>query len=227
MLVNMALGTIGIYDEDVAVYQFKDSSKRIVFIPMKHLAPENFYNNVAKHVDSLKRNNFIFFTEQVNADRANDTIIRKFRKITGIPLSQKGYKFQIDSLINIDGKVKFKKKLVDQPKYKQLGIDDQININTDVTLKEMVDYYEFKYGKINLEACDFETEYYKETICDEKKISNSKYSELIVDFRNLNVLKHIDTNTNTKIAIIYGENHFEGIEKGLLARGYKKVEPIK
>jgi len=227
MLVNLAMSSMGIYNEDVSVHQFKGAEKRVVFIPMKHLAPENFYNNVAKQVDSLKKNDFIFYTEQVIADGANDTTIRKFRKITGIPLSQKGYKFQIDSVINADGKIKFKKKLVDQPKYIQLGINDHLNINTDVTIESMVEYYELKYGSVNLEACDFETEYYKESICDDKKIGNSKYSDLIINFRNLNVLQHLDTDTNTKIAIIYGEHHFAGIKEGLLARGYKKVEPIK
>jgi len=217
-LYNKALEKIGAYDEKVKVEKLVNNKKEVVFIPMMHLSTELFYQDVIKKVDSLKKKGFEFYYEHTMADIKQDTILRKIRKIRGIPFSKDGYKESIDSIL---GDIKFKKKLVNQPSYEDLGLQPAFSKNVDATLKQMIEFYEDKYGEVVLDDCDFDTGIYEKTKCEDEKIERSILNDMTINFRNTIVVDEVLKDSYNKIAIIYGKGHFMGIKELLLKEGYK------
>lgn len=212
----MGLNSAGVYKDNIKLREFNYQERSIVFIPMHHLGTESFYNNVKNKTDSLKNENYYFLYEKVNIDRKNDTLMRKFRKIFGVPLTRlnSGYKKLLDSLYP---NVKYKKSLIDQPSYEKFGLDSQNSKNVDANSKEIIDYYEKKYGEITLTDCDYKTSVYeKYTKCkEENKIPKKQSEDAVINFRNHIVVENIKESPHQKIAVIYGEGHIEGILKKL------------
>ena len=216
-LYNIALERIGAYDEKVSIETITHNNKQVVFLPMVHLSTELFYQDVVKKVDSLKKDGFVFYYEHIKAEISQDTILRKVRKIRGVPYSKNGYKGVFDSVL---GDIKFKKKLINQPSYNDLGLMPSYSKNIDATLKEMVAFYETKYEEIILDACDFEAGIYETTKCEDKKIDKLILDDMVINFRNTIVVNEVIKDENKKIAILYGKRHFIGIKKELLNKGF-------
>jgi len=219
--VNLAYEMVGAYDDSIKLSKLVNDEKEVVFIPMHHLGTKLFYDDVKTKIDSLKKAGFHFYTEEVKVDRKDTITIRKAIKLTGIPFSRdnSGYKHFFDSLYK--HKVKLKKELVNQPKYIELGLDSINSKNVDVTFKEVVGYYEKKYGEIKLQPCDFEKSFYEKPDCKSKPINRKIREEVYLDFRNTNIVNTIVKDKYQKIAVIYGSDHFKGIEEELLKRGFK------
>src|SRR5690606_39028608 len=135
-LYNIALERVGAYDENVTIEKVTLDKKEVVFVPMVHLSTELFYQDVTKKVDSLKENGYVFYYELIKSDITQDTILRKIRKIRKIPYSKNGYKGVFDSVL---GDIKFKKKVINQPSYKDLGLKPEFSKNVDANFKEMVE----------------------------------------------------------------------------------------
>ena len=223
-MLNAAFQRLGVYDDKVTLVKTVNESNEVVFIPMKHLGTEIFYNNVKKTVDSLTSEGFFFYTEMVKMDYENDTLLRKFRRIISFPLTRKGYLFVLDSIHGKKFNIKLKKEIINQPSYYNMGVDSLLNKNVDVTLNQLIGYFENKNGEITLKDCDFETTAYEETNCKDKKVDKELKDDMTITFRNNVVLDEIDTETRNKIAIIYGEAHVAGILEGLKERGYQLVD---
>lgn len=216
-LYNSAFKSIGAYDENVNIEKMILNDKNVVFIPMIHLCTELFYQDVVRKVDSLKKKGFIFYYEQTKADIKKDTVLRKIRKIRGIPVSKNGYKGSIDSIF---GDIKLKKKLVNQPAYEDLGLSQEFSRNVDASVNEMIDFYEIKYGEIILNNCDFSTSIYEKTTCKDEKIDEEILDDVVVNFRNSIVVKEVINDKHNKIALVYGKAHFIGIKEELLKKGF-------
>ncbi|WAC03720.1 hypothetical protein N7U66_09990 [Lacinutrix neustonica] len=133
-----------------------------------------------------------------------------------MPTFKNGYKGWMDSII----KVKLKKNLVNQPSYNVLGLDSTNSKNVDVSLRAMIQYYETNFKKIILEPCDFETSIFEESSCRESKKDKVFKEEVIIKYRNTNIVNNLKKDTLSKIAIIYGADHFTGIKEQLLSIGY-------
>jgi len=220
-LINTALEKVGAYDERVVASKLIGINKEIVFIPMVHLSTELFYDDVKHKIDSLNKIGYYFYYEQTKGSLKEDTILRKIRKIRGIPFSKNGYNSLLDSLLNKRQRSKLKKEIVNQPDYKQLGLNEQNSVNVDATLRQIVDYYENTYGELVLESCDYGNTIYEKTDCDQKERDKQKYDEVAVAYRNNLVVEYLlNDNTHSKIAIVYGRNHIDGIKKELIERGY-------
>jgi hypothetical protein len=219
--VNVAFGLMGIYNDEVKISKLTNDTKEILFIPMHHIGTKLFYVDVNKKVDSLENLGFYFYTEKVTGSKEDTIALLKVRKLTGIPFSKKksGYLAMYDSMY--DGKIKYKKELIDQPAYKDMGVDSLISKNVDVTIKDMVRYYETKYGEIKLEKCDYETVIDKKSLCKAKPIDRKQSNDAILNFRNKHILEELQKDPHQKIAIIYGAKHFTGIKEELLKLGYK------
>ena len=208
----------GVYDDEVMLKKYDSNEKEIVFIPMHHIGTENFYNDVELKIDSLKKMQFHFYIEGVAAKVIDDSILRKFRKLTRNPIAKEGYKKNLDSIFG--AKLKLRKKIVDQPSFNELGIDSIYGENVDLSLDLLIENYENDYGAVILENCDFETSVYEKSTCYDKKISAENSENLMLNYRNDNILRRIDQEKKKKIAIIYGKGHLKGIARGLLDRGY-------
>ena len=226
--INLAFNLIGVYDDTVKLSKVSDDEKEIVFIPMHHVGTSLFYADVRKKIDSLKQEGYFFYTELVKSDKKDTSTIRKMIKLTGIPFSKDktpGYKNFIDSIYK--GRVKLKKEIIDQPSNSGFGLDSTNSKKVDVTSKEIIDYYEKKYGNIILEPCDFEKSFYEKTNCKSKTITKKAKDDAILDFRNANVVNTILKDSHKKIAIIYGANHFKGIKEALVKQGFETTQEIK
>ena len=217
-LYNTAFEKIGAYDERVSVEKVVLNKKEVVFVPMVHLGTELFYQDVTRKVDSLREKGFVFYYENTKADIKQDTILRKTRKIRGIPISKNGYKGSIDSIL---GNIKLKKKLINQPPYEDLGLKADFSKNVDASLKEMIDFYEAKYGEIILNDCDFSTTIYEKTTCKDEKIEDEILDDMVINFRNTIVVNEVIKDVSNKIAILYGKRHFIGIKDSLLKEGFQ------
>jgi hypothetical protein len=219
--INLALKIVGVYDDTVKLSKLTTKEKEVVFIPMHHLGTVLFYNDVKAKIDSLKKSGFYFYTEEVKGNKKDSITIRKIIKLTGIPFSRdnSGYKHFFDSLYN--GKVKLKKELINQPNSWALGLDSLNSKKVDITFKEMIDYYEKKYGELKLRPCDFEKSFYEKPSCKDKPIDKKIRDEVIVGYRNTNVINAILSEKCSKIAIIYGSEHIIGIREELVKKGFK------
>lgn len=219
--INMGLKLIGAYDDHISLTKLSNGTKEVVFMPMIHIGTELFYEDVRKKVDSLENLGFFTYYEKVNANINDSILLRKAKKFQGFPFSktEKGYMNTIDSIYP---NLKLKKKLIGQPKYSDLGIDTLRSRNVDVTLDKMIKEYEKRFGEIKLNDCDFKTSIYEKSICDEKPIDKKNKAEIIVGYRNENVINELLIDKNKKIIIIYGKEHFIGIKEELLKKGYKE-----
>ena len=208
-LINYAFERFGIYDDQIKMEKLSLPDKEIVFLPIHHLGTKKFYENVNLKIDSLKNEKYFFYYEGLSNQRKNDTILIKFRKISRIPLPEKGYKFFFDSTY---ANVKFKKPLIDQPTYEKLGLYSSNSINGDATIEDVVEYYENKFGKLQLNQCDYNTSpFEKYSTCKEKnKVSRKKSDAVILDARNEVLFKKITNSSHDKIAVIFGSEHLEG-----------------
>ena len=144
--VNLAFSLMGIYDDKVEISKLTNNNKELLFIPMHHIGTKSFYTDVTKKVDSLENLGFYFYKEKVTRSQNDSIVLLKLRKITGIPFSKKNTSYTgiFDSIY--EGKIKYKKELIDQPTYIGLGVDTLKSRNVDVTMRDLIQYYESKYG---------------------------------------------------------------------------------
>jgi len=220
-IVNKSFKQMGVYDDYAKVDKLSNNNKAVVFIPMHHIGTKSFYNDVTKKVDSLENLGFYFYTEKVTQTKNDSIAFLKLRKLTGVPFTNKrtDYLALFDSMY--DGKIKYKKELIDQPSYKYFGVDSLKSKNVDVTISEIIHYYETKHGEIKLEKCDYETAMNTKSVCKGKSINKKNVDDVILTFRNKHVIDELQKDKQTKIAIIYGAGHFIGIKEELLKLGYK------
>ena len=218
MKINLGLKLIGAYDEVIILEKLKNQEKEIIFFPMVHIGTENFYNDVKMKIDSLEKIGFITYYEKVDSE-INDTLNqRKLKKITGFPIPKRGRGYM--SILDSVFKGKLKKKLISQPNYSVLGVDSLKGTNVDVNLKQLIAEFERRYGKINLEECDFKTSIHSKTVCKDETITDKQKDEVILGYRNDYITSKILNGNINKLILIYGKEHFIGIRKNLQKDGF-------
>jgi len=236
VIINTGFGIKGIYEENVEGHKFEKENREIVLIPMKHIAPKEFYAHVGQMVDSLKQKGYYFFWEGVAPDNRIDslkldTLARKIRKIWGRELANNSeYGGSIDTLkqtIRVGEKTyPLKRKVMMQPAYNKMNIDFKTSRNVDISLEEYVNIFEAKFGKIVLTSCDYQTSLFEEYHCApiDWKYRKKVNKEITLTARNENVVNEILKDSHSKIAVIYGAAHVPGIIELLEKEGYKKVD---
>ncbi|RDK89092.1 hypothetical protein [Marinirhabdus gelatinilytica] len=227
LLFNAGLSAMGVYDEEAKYHLAKSRSKVIVILPTHHIGTPEYYADLKSKIDSLAAIEFYFYVESVNTQSHDDSLLRKFRKFSGNPIPASGYKNIVDSVLGKKFKIKFKKEIIDQPSYPELGVPSERYSNVDATLEQLVGYYENRYGPIQLDPCDFETEIFEETSCKKMNVAREVKKDVIEDFRNEIVLNRIDSEKEPKIVLIYGDGHTPGLISGLKVRGFLIQESVK
>lgn len=212
---KMFLNSKGSHARELKIFEKND--QQVVFIGMTHLAKPNFFREVKKQVDSLRKDGYVFFKEGVRyklntPDEMKDTLKRKFRQLIGFTIG--------------DYSDKNNKSL---PKYFTNGdflmqTDSLIGLrNTDslvdMTYNKLIDLHEQKYGKIQLTYCDFQTDFLDSYNC--KDGNAYKKSFYVVDIaRTEYLLTSILESKEKKIAIVYGAGHFKWLYPDMLKAGY-------
>ena len=217
--LSLALRSLGAYEKDANMFTYTNGVKTVAYVPMKHIGPKEFYANVKQKVDSLQAQGYIVYMEGVKPDDSltkpqTDTLMFKIRKITGITMSKQGYIDTINSTI-MGHKFKNRHDLVNQPRYYKMGVDTLTARIADITFAMMVNGYEKRYGKLLLNECDFNTRMDAKYTCSSEPLVQA--NEFILDYRNKYLAKTITEDTHTKIAILYGAKHEEGLYKELKA----------
>lgn len=100
------------------------------------------------------------------------------------------------------------KKGIAQPEWVELGATES-DINADVSIKDVVEAYERRYGKVELSACDTETSLDEDYSCH-PSLKND-INPILLDFRNEHVVELIREHEDEKIVLVYGANHIKSM----------------
>lgn len=213
---NMALRVMGILNEEAKIESFSnDGGKEVVWIPMKHIATQDFYANVRQVVDSFTSQGFVVLYEGAKPSFDDslrmDTLERTFRKIMGMKVGS-GY---IDSANQvIAGKIEYKgkKTLMNQPSYSRLGVDMDKAVRVDVASDSLLYMFDQKYEIPELDSCDFSTPLQAEYTCESMAPTKARYfmKEYILDHRNRHLANYILEAETPKMLVIYGKLHIGG-----------------
>lgn len=188
-------------------------TKTVILIPMFHIGAAKDYDKIGIYLDGLRSRGFTVFYEGVNCPKASevtpetDTIIRKARRIVGIDITG-GY----DKIAK-----KRNKNWIEQD-YDLMHIDDN-DICPDITLVEMVDKYEEKYGPVILDSKDFK---YPLGSVDYKRKRLSGASYVINSIRDKKLLNAILDDGYQNVVVVYGSNHCETLKGRLIfSKGFR------
>ena len=214
------LSTIGIFDNHCTIKTISAPGKQILYLPMHHIGTPAYYRHVIKLVDSLHRAGFIVCYEMLGISpktdwATRDVLVRKYRKLTG--------SLQIGGYITKDGllmgkQYPFLRKLINQPRGAILGLDSTTDVHLDVTLEQLMQAWETKYGKVLLDLCDWQTGYAQPYPCV-KKYKQRVINCFLTTYRDQFIASGIRSMPETKIALLYGANHFKGIAEHLQYSG--------
>ena len=207
------------YSREIQLEKINHKEKEIFFIKMFHIGDEKFYSDIAKKIDSLRKEKFIVYYESVANESEidsvlNDTSLRKLRKVLGYSIDNR-----LDTSQNIlldKYKIDSDNQIINQ-KNKILGINEN-DIKVDIPIYKLIAEFENRYGEIKLTSCDQKTDLsnhkYKCKKIDDNLRKKFK-EEIIINFRDKNVAKKVAKGNDKKILIVYGGAHLEGIKTKL------------
>jgi hypothetical protein len=198
---------IELHKTNVKVYTYKLDNKEIKYIPMHHMGKKEFYDHVKNEVTTYKNNGYKVYYEQISSiftadSLLRDTIRRKARKLMGFSGT---YKDNADSSLF--------KKFIQQPSYKDLGIDDH-DVWADVNYLQLITQWEKINGQIILDSVDLNTPF-KEKFSKGTFYTNKEYNKIIIKYRNGFLINLIKSNPDNKILVIYGGGHRKDFRKQL------------
>jgi hypothetical protein len=194
-----------LHKKEAKIYSFKLDDKEIKFCPMHHLGKKEFFDDVARKVKDYKENGYVVFYELIRTDFTadsllRDTIRRKVRKLKGFSGT---YKENADSSLF--------KKYIQQPSYKDLGIDDN-DVWADIDYIQFISQWEKLNGKIILDSTDYNTPF-SEKFQKGVYYNNKQYNRILIDYRNDNLISLIKSSKHDKILILYGSGHINNFRK--------------
>lgn len=232
---KIALNSMGVFDKEVSKKYIINGTKKLVFFEMHHVGKQAFYDDVKHDLDSLLGEGYKLFFEGVGLDKSidsltKDTLFRKVRKITGMDMNaiskNNGY---LDTVNNkLAGKktslIK-KNKLVNQPP-RMYPKDDTIRTKrVDENYLSLVIAVEKKFGPIVLEPVDYNTKFGEKYKVPKNKTMRNYF---IQEYRNEKIADAIIRDTASKIILLYGKKHLEGIFENLKKSdaNYKMVDNL-
>lgn len=221
--VSLMLRTLGAYKEEAKIKNIPHKNKNILYIPIHHVGKKSFYEDIRKKVDSLQKLGYVVYEEGVKpideSLSVTETANLKFRKMMGFYVAQEGY---LDTVNNtLFGKISYRNKrgLINQPPYKDLGVDTTKSIRADIEKHILIQKFEEKYGDIKLEQCDLETplDSTYSLSCREKnrKLRKAFENYVVFELRDEHLLKTVVESPHDMILIIYGSNHLKTLKKNL------------
>ena len=216
---SIVFSALGVLDKSPTLKRMNNSVKETIFIPMHHIGKQGFYDDVKNKVDSLRKIGYSIYYEGIkfskdNDSLKNDTLAMKLRKINGVDFramkSNGGY---IDTLNNTLMGIKIKAisrhKLRNQPRARNF-FDTGVDRRVDVYLSDAVSAFERKYGIIVLNDCDFNKKPGVKYDCGNYNGKGDK-KFITEKFRNEFIAGEIIKDTHSKIVLVYGSKHYQGI----------------
>lgn len=197
-----------INDVGTDVSTFTNKDKTVKFLQMHHLGKPEFYENVKQLVDSLKKDGYVVYYETTQWDEIRDSVthdhyLRKFRKMLGFYLDSTGY-------ANMFHDAGVFKKMISQPSYVELGLDAN-DMRADLPANRLIDIYEENYGVIQLEPGDLQMPLTGKNILPKSlRLPKDKVMSVVIDQRNKNLARTVQSSSANKILILYGAEHDKG-----------------
>ena len=208
---------MGFYDEKAEITYLSNGIKEVAFINMHHIGKKEFYDDVSSKIDSLKKQQYIVFYESYAEEAETDSLTkdineRKLRKLLGISTAE--YFDAENNLFLGKYKINKKHKLMNQPAAYEMNIDTTKAIRVDISPSTMINEFETKYQKIELDDCDLKTNL-NSKIYDCAKIEKSeiKYfmDEIVIELRDKNLANKVQSHKSNKIVVVYGSIHLRGM----------------
>jgi len=187
---------------------YTNGEKTVAFIPMIHFNTPAFYQKVNKDMDSLRKAGYRVFYEGLDISPDIDsvakmTILKKFRKATGVVFvkidSSNAHPFHNIKLTN--------------QSTTNIGINEKLDLLTDMKIDSLIGLYERDKGKIILSDCDLKTDLKDKYKCG--KARKSARELLILNYRNQYLADKIIKSKSDKILVVYGMSHEDGVMKNL------------
>jgi hypothetical protein len=212
--MSLAVKFMKLDNKDAKVVTFTNNDKTVVFVPMKHIGPQEFYDDVKHIIDSLHAEGYIAYLESTRitdslTEEENKIVHLKVRKMLGTYLSSAGYLDTVNKKL-MGRRFSNKMKLVNQPPYKKIGADSLTDKVVDVPMNKIVTAYEKKYGTLQLNDCDYVLAPEAKYECG--KEPRRQVDAIIMGYREQHLANTITKDRRKKIAVIYGAFH----ERGLL-----------
>jgi hypothetical protein len=193
-----------LYEDSIIISSLENChNKYLYFLGTHHLGTKKYYDSIKLTIDSLHVLGYTLYYEGIFDDTESKgflerrMIIKKYTEIMGnlfnISHKNEAIAEKIDSLIS-------------QPKA-EFFINDSLDVNADVSVSQIVEYYEETYGNVN------------EDITKQKKYKSIR-NNIVRDFREKNLAQKIINSNHEKIVILFGSNHKKNLTK-LLNRSCK------
>ncbi|MFN3639629.1 MAG: hypothetical protein ACK4UK_01800 [Flavobacterium sp.] len=185
------------------ITSYTNEDKNLAFLGVMHLNKQEYFDQIAKDIDSLRNEGYVIFYEGIKkdidlTDADRDMYQRKIRKILG---------FHFTSYLDETNKdmKKFKVKGYVHQTLSNTGIDATKDINADYNIKGIIDEFERRRGEIILSNCDLNTPLGVKYSCGKK--NQADFDFLTITLRDSLVVSMIQNSEAKKIALLYGDMH--------------------
>lgn len=193
-----------------------EEGKYLIYLPTVHVGKKEYYESIKKEVDSLRNEGFIIAYEGIRFEINKPDFelkAKKMRRILGFNIAN----------INDENRDALPKEYSNKKYLLQSEINTGIlktDVNFDVSLNELIEKYESKYGVVSLSDCDLQTSLSTKYDCKQKKIPSFYITDVVrVDHVKDELKNYKDKN----IVLLYGKGHRYFLNAGFLDHGYKLV----
>lgn len=224
---SLVLQSTGVLQNASRMHHLKNGDREIIFIPMRHLGKRNYYDFIQHHVDSLQKEGFVVFYEsiayQVDSAQQRDLYDRKFRKLVGHVMgSTKLYENSSDTSRILMAPIyrNLGSRIIQQPEYSFFKVDYNNAVVADIPKNVLLDEFEYTYGDIVLDSCDWNTPLNESYTCKpiKSRLRILFDKEFIMKRREENLAALVSDAAQKKILIMFGAAHYKGFLRHLRER---------
>lgn len=191
--------------------------KYLIYLPTVHIGKKEYYESIKKEVDSLRKAGFLIAYEGIVFETKNndfETDAKKARKIIGYNIANINY----NNLESLPHEYSIKNFLLQNNEITGVVNTDY---NVDMSLHDLIEKYELKYGSVILSECDLQIPLSDKYYCKEKNKMPKYY--FTDELRNEQALKKITELKDKNIVLLFGKGHKFMLHVGFLNNGYKLI----
>ncbi len=182
-------------ESDPPVVEFSNGTKTLTYLPMIHIAKQDFYDGVTEEVRAEKEDGATLFYEYIDFDTLSDADKRKARRMVGFLPTPEQYAELAGS------------GYVGQSNDDYLGLVNDKDVNVDATPEELIKAYEDKYGEIEVTGEDATSDLSEPAA---SLLPPEQVESVVLDARNKVVAEAIAKGPD-KIILVFGAAHGPGI----------------
>jgi hypothetical protein len=182
-------------ESEPLVVEFSNGTKTVTYLPMIHIARQEFYDGVTDQVRAEKEDGATLFYEYVDFDVLSDADKRKVRRMVGILPTPEQY-------AEIAGSG-----YVGQSNDDFLGLVNDKDVDVDITAEQLIKAYEDKYGEIEVTGEDATSDLSEPAA---SLLPQEQVQSVVLDARNKVVAQAIAEGPD-KIVLVFGSAHGSGI----------------